>query len=439
MNNNYKKWSNIRDDFQDFILEVLGVKRAVNYFFIDNYSLIQEGQYKIYDLYSNGTNPLCQFNSPTVIWHVPIDWNNSCKIKIVTEYNEDESDVVIENRSINDLIADDWVVIRTLYAADSQTERRYLANIEVKSIEQSIHAYWNNIRNKPTNIEYTTYKLKSTETIDNFATSTIKYPTTKAVYNFVTSSLQSYVPDVSGKEDVSNKVTAWSTEIPEEGANPVITPSNTKYPSEKLVYDTFQLKGNYLTTQDISGKENTSNKVTTWSSTPSDDKYPSEKLVYDTFQPKGNYLTAQDITGKADKSELPTVMGASGNDHKGGLVPDTPSTQGALKYLREDGTWSIPAFEQTVITDETSITLNPNIYYSFGTVTQLTITFANVITGINNEYIFEFDSGSTATTLSIPATVIGINTEAIKANKHYEISIKYDASNQNYYGLIQEW
>jgi len=59
MNNNYKKWSNIRDDFQDFILEVLGVKRAVNYFFIDNYSLIQEGQYKIYDLYSNGTNPLC--------------------------------------------------------------------------------------------------------------------------------------------------------------------------------------------------------------------------------------------------------------------------------------------------------------------------------------------------------------------------------------------
>jgi len=100
------------------------------------------------------------------------------------------------------------------------------------------------------------------------------------------------VPDVSGKEDVSNKVTAWSTEIPEEGANPVITPSNTKYPSEKLVYDTFQLKGNYLTTQDISGKENTSNKVTTWSSTPSDDKYPSEKLVYDTFQPKGNYLTA---------------------------------------------------------------------------------------------------------------------------------------------------
>lgn len=240
------------------------------------------------------------------------------------------------------------------------------------------------IRNKPS-VEV----IGNRTTSINANTTATMYPTVDAVRTYVASKL-------SNKENVSNKVTSWSTEIPEEGANPVITPSNTKY--------------------------------------------PSEKLVYDTFQPKGNYLTAQDITGKADKSELPTVMGASGNNHKGGLVPDTPNTAGASKYLCEDGTWSIPAFEQTTVTEANiTQTLNPNIYYSFGTVTQLTITFANVITGINNEYIFEFDSGNTATTLSIPATVIGINTATIKANKHYEISIKYDASNNNYYGLIQEW
>lgn len=35
-------------------------------------------------------------------------------------------------------------------------------------------------------------------------------------------------------------------------------------------------------------------------------------------------------------------MGASGSSHSGGLVPDTPSTSGTSKYLREDGTWTTP-------------------------------------------------------------------------------------------------
>ena len=36
-------------------------------------------------------------------------------------------------------------------------------------------------------------------------------------------------------------------------------------------------------------------------------------------------------------------MEASGSGHKGGLVPDTPSTAGTTKFLREDGTWEVPA------------------------------------------------------------------------------------------------
>lgn len=35
------------------------------------------------------------------------------------------------------------------------------------------------------------------------------------------------------------------------------------------------------------------------------------------------------------------TMGASGSGHKGGLVPDTPSTAGTTKYLCEDGTWKV--------------------------------------------------------------------------------------------------
>ena len=37
-----------------------------------------------------------------------------------------------------------------------------------------------------------------------------------------------------------------------------------------------------------------------------------------------------------------SVMGASGSTHASGLVPDTPSTAGTSKFLREDGTWAEP-------------------------------------------------------------------------------------------------
>ena len=39
---------------------------------------------------------------------------------------------------------------------------------------------------------------------------------------------------------------------------------------------------------DISGKEDKSNKVTTWSSTTTDEHYPSEKLVKDALDGKAN-------------------------------------------------------------------------------------------------------------------------------------------------------
>ena len=144
---------------------------------------------------------------------------------------------------------------------------------------------------------------------------------------------------LSGKEDKSNKITSWSN-----------TSSVTKYPSEKLVKDELDNKANssdiptnnnqlvngagyitsstlvshntsdaahsdirnilsnkadssdiptktsdltndsgYLTShQDITNKEDKSNKVTSWSSTTTDTHYPSEKLVKDSLDNKAN-------------------------------------------------------------------------------------------------------------------------------------------------------
>jgi len=50
----------------------------------------------------------------------------------------------------------------------------------------------------------------------------------------------------------------------------------------------------------------------------------------------------------------PGVMGASGNGHASGLVPDPGSTAGTTKYLREDGTWQTPPNDNTTYSSETA-------------------------------------------------------------------------------------
>ena len=179
-----------------------------------------------------------------------------------------------------------------------------------------------------------------------------------------------------------------------------------------------------------------SNKVATMSDIPS--SLPANGGNAATVN---NHTVAADVpSGAVFTDTTYSVMGASGQDHASGLVPDTPSTAGTAKFLREDGTWEVPATSVKTV-NGTTVTqeLASNKFYSFGEVNSLTVTLGSIISGVSNEYAFEFDSGSTPTTLSLPAAVQGIDTTAIKANKHYEVSIKYDASNQNYYGLIQEW
>lgn len=141
-------------------------------------------------------------------------------------------------------------------------------------------------------------------------------------------------------EQVSNKVTSWSQ-----------TPSNTNYPSEKLVKDSLDTKldaadvptktsdltndgdgtNAFLTTHNpvdaaldssstnavqnatvttaLSGKEANSNKVTSWSATVNDDHYPSEKLVKDS------------LDAKLDAADLPTNTSDLTNDGSDGTHP----------------------------------------------------------------------------------------------------------------------
>lgn len=82
----------------------------------------------------------------------------------------------------------------------------------------------------------------------------------------------------------------------------------------------------------------------------------------------------------------------------------------------------------------TSFTIQPNKKYLFGTKSTLTISFATPSdTSVVNSYYFEFTSGSTATTLSMPSSVKWDATPSINPNKTYQIHI------ENNLGLIHEW
>ena len=77
-----------------------------------------------------------------------------------------------------------------------------------------------------------------------------------------------------------------------------------------------------------------------------------------------------------------------------------------------------------VQTSASTIEINPNTFYKFGEVASLNITLASITDNtIYNEYMFEFVSGTTATTLTLPSSIKWLETPTIGANKIYQCSI----------------
>lgn len=74
--------------------------------------------------------------------------------------------------------------------------------------------------------------------------------------------------------------------------------------------------------------------------------------------------------------------------------------------------------------NDTIFEITPNIYHVWDLVTSLTLTLApETDSSVCNEYVFEFSSGSTATTLSLPSTIKWVNAPNIKTGVTYQVSI----------------
>lgn len=91
--------------------------------------------------------------------------------------------------------------------------------------------------------------------------------------------------------------------------------------------------------------------------------------------------------------------------------------------------------EQTVEDDgDVTQVLFPNILCHFtGTLTSLTITLNTPVSGELAQYHFDFLSGSTAPTLTLPNTVTMPDSFTVEANKRYEVDVL------NNYGAVMAW
>ena len=115
----------------------------------------------------------------------------------------------------------------------------------------------------------------------------------------------------------------------------IVTTSAGKYLKDDGTWDTPQSTTYVFNT----AYDATTNKVATMADIPS--SLPANGGNSATVN---NHTVAVDVPSNAVFTDTTySVMGASGSTHASGLVPDTPTTAGTSKYLREDGTWTEPS------------------------------------------------------------------------------------------------
>lgn len=268
---------------------------------VEKQSSAESGYAHTYVVKQNGSQVGVKIN-------IPKDFLvKSATVKTVTTVNNPVSGYVVGDKYL------DFVV----NSKDNSATDEHLYVLVSDLVDTEIE--WNNIQNKPTLFSGSyadlTNKPSYTPTITSNTNGAYKIGSINIsgsnvdIYGKDTDTHQ----DISGKENISNKTSSWNA-----------TTNHTRYPTEKLVKDSLDLKANssdlstvattgdyddllntpeelcivdfyYDSTTDelvlntcsdqdlanITDKEDKSNKVATWSTTPNHIHYPTEKLVKD--------------------------------------------------------------------------------------------------------------------------------------------------------------
>ena len=119
-----------------------------------------------------------------------------------------------------------------------------------------------------------------------------------------------------------------------------------------------------------------------------------------------------ELEGKADVSALASKADVSALNAKADKITEvTVSAAGAVSQALEAGKW----------------------YHFTGALTGLTITLTAPASGELAQYHFDFTSGATAPTLTMPDSVVMPEGFSVEANKRYEVDIL------NNYGAVMSW
>ena len=127
----------------------------------------------------------------------------------------------------------------------------------------------------------------------------------------------------------------------------------------------------------------------------------------------------------SDKPTIPTVPTTLPNPNKlkltGAVTAEYDGSEAVSVEIPEGVAGGIyPVVSMTDATAE----LAPNTFYRWGEIAALSITLETPTNeAITNEYCFEFVSGSTATTLTVPDTIRWAQEPSIDTGKTYQVSI----------------
>ena len=125
-------------------------------------------------------------------------------------------------------------------------------------------------------------------------------------------------------------------------------------------------------------------------------------------------------SGYAKTTDIPDKLPNPQKLTFGGAVTAEYDGSGAVTVTIPEGSGGTVRIEK--LSTDTAVELESNKLYIFSEMAELTITLAEPSdTGIANEYHFVFQSGATATTLSIPDAIKIPSGLSIDANKIYEI------------------
>lgn len=135
----------------------------------------------------------------------------------------------------------------------------------------------------------------------------------------------------------------------------------------------------------------------------------------------------QTSLGKADTA-LQSAPVTSVNGQTGAVslsIPSTAADVGAAPAVTEVTISTSGAVSQSLDAGK--------IYHFTGALSALTISFNAAASGVLPQYHFDFTSGSTAATLTLPNGVVMPDGFAVEANKRYEVDIL------NGYGVVVSW